>query len=444
MYGTFASHHDREARSDDIEHQAGGAHAPSSIDDTTDDENQPLLSNTRAEMLSIRVETGASSRVFDISKVVICQYSGHIASLCNSTPSASSTITLAADATVFSLFISWLVAQPTPVSYDPDRPAAEPWVSLASAACILASQLKAPAFEKYALSQFIQNFALAPFGPWADIERDAPAKSSIRRFSNHWIAWNTHLAGSSVNEFSGLAAGQLASRVTGQTRDPRLYHIEHWYSDCGDSFEPGCEHHPSAQNAQQRPTQPKEPLRGQPTVSAEQERVRRPRTPPRTSAMVMRPPKTKSSPRRHTSSTSDDCCENCCACCIASIIPIIFIGIVTAILALSIILLHHGDAGIRYTTRTYTLFVACWALMVLIGPNGRVLIWYLLFAFADGIALAVDNRTCWSIAKSADPLEYNPTPDCQKMTALTALTWTNLIVAMIYVSFCVEVRKGMS
>lgn len=82
-----------------------------------------------------------------------------------------------------------------------------------------------------------------------------------------------------------------------------------------------------------------------------------------------------------------------------SLIVILFAGIVATILALSIIILHHGDAGIRYTTRTYTLFVACWGLMVLIVPNINVLGWYLIFAFADGIALAVDNRTCWMVSR---------------------------------------------
>ncbi|KAF8850414.1 hypothetical protein BDZ45DRAFT_661857 [Acephala macrosclerotiorum] len=453
MYGTFTSHHGRQARSNDIEHQAGHPHTHTarSIDETTDDDRQPLLSSdapSDTDTLSIHVGTGSSSSIFNVSRVVICQYSGHITSLCDSSHSPSDPITVAANPAVFSLFVDWLVAQPTPISFDPDRPAVEPWVSLASAACILASELDAPAFEKYALSQFIQNVALAPFVPWADIERDAPVKSSIRRFSNHWIAWNAHLAGSGPNEFSELAAAQLASRVTDQTRDPRLYHIDHWYSDCGDSFEPGCEHHP-AQNAEHRPTKPMKPRQGQQTGSSEEERVYRPRTP----TMVMQRPRIKTPPPQHRSdgccdgccdsccnNCCDDCCDNCCseddctACCacgMSSLIVILFAGIVATILALSIIILHHDDAGIRYTTRTYTLFVACFGLMVLLGPAERVLGWYLLFAFADGIALAVDNNACWS---------YNPTPDCQKMTALTVLTWTNLVMAMIYVGFCSIIR----
>jgi uncharacterized membrane protein len=87
---------------------------------------------------------------------------------------------------------------------------------------------------------------------------------------------------------------------------------------------------------------------------------------------------------------------------VASFIVIAFAGIVAAILALSIIILHHDDAGIRYTTRTYTLFVACFSIMVLIGPNEVVLGWYLLFAFADGIALAVDKDACWAVSRVND------------------------------------------
>jgi len=76
------------------------------------------------------------------------------------------------------------------------------------------------------------------------IEREAPPKSPLRRFSDHWVAWNCRLAGPGVNEFTGLLAARRAPFVPEKARDPRIYDIEHWYSSCGDDMHPGCTHDP--------------------------------------------------------------------------------------------------------------------------------------------------------------------------------------------------------
>jgi hypothetical protein len=127
-------------------------------------------------------------------------------------------------------------------AYSPNKPPGEPWISNGADICLLAIRLKAGDFEKYALSLFISSCALAPFGPWHKIEKRTSGSSPLRRFSNHWVAWNFYLTGCRRNEYTHLQATSLASQVTGRTRDPRSYDIVHWYSDCGDDLQPGCPH----------------------------------------------------------------------------------------------------------------------------------------------------------------------------------------------------------
>lgn len=81
------------------------------------------------------------------------------------------------------------------------------------------------------------------------IEKEAAWKSPLRRFSEHWIAWNFHLAAGSPSEFANLEAAQRANEVTQTTRDPRIYDLEHWYSGCGDKLNPSCSHDPDIRAA---------------------------------------------------------------------------------------------------------------------------------------------------------------------------------------------------
>lgn len=148
---------------------------------------------------------------------------------------------------VFDLFFQWAHGKNI---HNDSKHTEEPWLSNAAAAWVLAKKLRAPAFEKYALVAFIHNCALAAFGPWEYIEKEAPPGSSIRRFSDHWVAWNAHMSGSRPNEFAGLQAVRRTRLVTEKTRDPRIYDIEHWYSRCGDGLNPGCSHDPDARRAE--------------------------------------------------------------------------------------------------------------------------------------------------------------------------------------------------
>jgi len=113
-----------------------------------------------------------------------------------------------------------------------------------AAAWILGHHLDAVMFQKYALSQFIQNCAIAPRGPWKFIEEKAPAQSPLLRFSNHWVAWNSSLSGSGPNEYTSLNAAKLADQVKTSTRDPRILDMNHWYMDCGNNINAKCTHDP--------------------------------------------------------------------------------------------------------------------------------------------------------------------------------------------------------
>ena len=126
-----------------------------------------------------------------------------------------------------------------PGSYSPDF-----WTSCALPMWFLAHEIGACVLERFALSHFIQNCALSLFGPWALIEQKAPWDSSLQRFSDYWVAWNYSLAGSEGGEYAGLRATHLAAEITDETRDPRIFDLEHWYSPCRGSFNLPCEHDP--------------------------------------------------------------------------------------------------------------------------------------------------------------------------------------------------------
>lgn len=182
------------------------------------------------------------------------------------------------DADVQALFSAWSVTRPAPPTYKPARLAGgsavalavarDAWTTKAAAAWVLARQLGDHGFERYALAQLIQNCAVALFGPWAFIEARCPDRWSIRRFTNHWVAWNASLAGTgSQSEFSGLYATTLLGQVVrGDTHDPRTFNLDHWFSDCGDDLTAKCNRNPIVRRAREwensQPERPKAPQLG--------------------------------------------------------------------------------------------------------------------------------------------------------------------------------------
>jgi len=142
------------------------------------------------------------------------------------------------------MFIQWLKHPELAIKYTPAEYSDRFWTNNAVHVWFLAQDLHANLFEKYALSHFIQNCALAAFGPWQLIESRGPEDGSLAKFSRHWIAWNCHLAGGNANEYDGLKATKLTPLITGQSRDPRTYDLEHWYDKCGDCIGTLCSHDP--------------------------------------------------------------------------------------------------------------------------------------------------------------------------------------------------------
>ncbi|RFN50728.1 hypothetical protein FIE12Z_4966 [Fusarium flagelliforme] len=122
----------------------------------------------------------------------------------------------------------------------------EPWLSNAAAAWILGQGIEAKEFQRLCLTVFINNCALAPFGPWKEIEERANDNAPLMRFSNHWVAWIFSTVQGVPQEFEGLRAVTRAKDLTRHIEDPRGFDQDHWYSTCGDQISPHCPHHPKA------------------------------------------------------------------------------------------------------------------------------------------------------------------------------------------------------
>jgi len=168
------------------------------------------------------------------------------------------------DPEVVALHLQWSSARPIPPPYNPTAAlptvasvlasSRDPWVIKAAAAWVLSRQLGDHGFEVYALAQLIRHCGVALFGPWAFIEARCPVGSSIRRFTNHWVAWNASFStAGSASEFTGLHAATLVTQVVrGETHDPRTFALEHWFQPCGDDLAAKCDHDPVVLRAKER------------------------------------------------------------------------------------------------------------------------------------------------------------------------------------------------
>ncbi|KAM7214649.1 hypothetical protein V8F06_009970 [Rhypophila decipiens] len=162
------------------------------------------------------------------------------------------------DLDVQALYTNWSNSLPSPCPpvYDAsetvDRRSV--WANKAAAAWLLSRQLHDQTFERYALAQLIRHCGTALFGPWAFIEARCPAGSSIRRFTNHWVAWNASFCPvGTASEYRGLYATTLANRaVRNETHDPRTFDLDHWFQPCGDDLVAKCDHDPVVRRAKER------------------------------------------------------------------------------------------------------------------------------------------------------------------------------------------------
>ncbi|KAG0646120.1 hypothetical protein D0Z07_8080 [Hyphodiscus hymeniophilus] len=196
------------------------------------------------QTIEVRVGSGTTLRIFKVDKGILCRDSGY----CRRILAADSKHKQEAIALLefmpinFELYLQWIINPSQPTVYDPDYLPQEPWLSNAATTWLLGRKLQcSDEFDKFALSQFVQSCAFMLYGPWEMIERQASI-GSLRRFSDHWTAWNSSFAGPEPNEYSGLLAAR--DIFAPPIRDPRLYDIEHWYSECGKYMRPRCLHDP--------------------------------------------------------------------------------------------------------------------------------------------------------------------------------------------------------
>lgn len=198
------------------------------------------------DKIIIRVGTGNNQQVFHLESILLCEYSAFIRSYLHSlTPSQPNDVDLPdEDPTAVEMFVEWTKRPKPPIIYAAGQYSDEPWISNAASAWFLGHRLDAALFQEYALSQFIQNCALAVRGPWRLIEEKAPAESPLLRFSKHWVAWNSSLSGPGLNEYTGTKAAKYADQIRPSTRDPRIMDFNHWYFDCGNDINAKCAHDP--------------------------------------------------------------------------------------------------------------------------------------------------------------------------------------------------------
>ena len=201
--------------------------------------------NKKAKLI-IRVGTGINQQLFHLESTALCEASAFIRSYLHSlAPSEPNSVDLPdEDATAVEMFVDWAKTPKPPIIYTVGQYSDEPWTSNAAAAWLLGHRLDAASFQEYALSQFVQNCALAIRGPWRLIEEKAPAQSPLLRFSKHWVAWNSSLCGPGLNEYTGTNAAKYADQVKPSTRDPRIMDLNHWYLDCGNEINAKCTHDP--------------------------------------------------------------------------------------------------------------------------------------------------------------------------------------------------------
>lgn len=223
-------------------------------------ENQKKKAATRSRTtVTIRVGSDENQKVFEADVNALRVASAYFRRYFPRNQTPESLDLPDEDPQVFSMFIEWSkypkkVTKYAPGQYSKD----EAWISHAASAWLLAYRLGAPRFEMYALSQFLQNCAIMVTGPWNWIEDNVPSSSALGRFSTHWVAWNAYFCGSGPSEYTGLVATGYITQVKSSTRDPRIFDLDHWYSDCGANINAKCEHDPITKENKERENERRE------------------------------------------------------------------------------------------------------------------------------------------------------------------------------------------
>jgi hypothetical protein len=104
-------------------------------------------------LIDVAIGTGSKTKTFQVPKASLYRQSTYF-----SKKECTGIIVLEdLDPVSFALFCQWVHKPAKPIEYWAEGYTEETWISNAAAAWVLAKKLRAPRFEKYALSQFIQN-----------------------------------------------------------------------------------------------------------------------------------------------------------------------------------------------------------------------------------------------------------------------------------------------
>ncbi|KAI8715953.1 hypothetical protein NCS52_01104400 [Fusarium sp. LHS14.1] len=307
----------------------------------------------------------------------------------------------------------------------------EPWLSNTAKAWVVSRKFEAPKYGDYCLKMFINNCALAPLGPWQYVQDNTPPDSPIRRFSNHYVAWKVNILRGLPSEFDGLEAVTLAAEANGDIEDPRQYNYAHWYSPCGDQVDAACEHSPKAMREKKYP-RPSTPVVPEASVSTTERGISLEVPPSRRGSQSTRPlsSRVSSSRQNRHSRISYESRPVSPASSDSSISPrrrfwlrfastLAHGTFLTIILALCTVILPNESDGVRSGTRFYSIFcVSCGILCSLLPKLGIPT--YILLALGDGIALAINTKSCCEMAES---------PICHKLKALTVFVWLGIPVS---------------
>ncbi|RTE84535.1 hypothetical protein BHE90_000916 [Fusarium euwallaceae] len=317
------------------------------------------------------------------------------------------------DPEMFRLFLGWVK--------DRDVGSAayrkEPWLSFTAHAWVLSTQIEAPEFGHFCLKAFMSNCALAPFGPWKYVQDYTPLDSPIRRFSNHYIAWNVSLLSGTPSEFDDLRAAALAAQAKGDIEDPRLYDCAHWYSPCGDRVDSVCEHSPEFMK-EKNPRRPFTPIVPAPPaergISLEVPGSRR-------GSQSARPPSSRLSSSRQNrhSRVSYELRPLSPDSSNSSISPkrrfwlrfassLTHFTFLSTTMALCAVILPNESDGVRSGTRFYSIFCVSAGVLCSLLPKHGILV-YMLLALGDAIGESTKEGIPSGIipesSKAADPTE---------------------------------------
>jgi hypothetical protein len=210
----------------------------------------------KEERIKILVSSKSESRRFTLNPGPLYASSAYLARKGARSSQPGSQIRLnVTDMDLFRMFLTWIKASRSKEDMDSleEDIREEPWLSKTAHAWIFSTLLEAPEFASFCLVAFMRNCALAPTGPWALIETKALPGSPLRRFANHWVAWNASFLTGTTHEYVGLKAASYTKMVDAYTGDPREYDELHWYTlGCGDSLSPRCSHNPAARKEMER------------------------------------------------------------------------------------------------------------------------------------------------------------------------------------------------